>query len=168
MQVVREGSLSRSQILWATVAAAVCLLVQAPFAGAELTPPTPFVLAGDGGAVPFSIIYRGQNSTGDGIMRELSRFGCRIVGNDSVENDSLEVDEMLSVQIALPTSEQPLFIGQTTVKWVKRLDFGLAFHRFQGREADRLERLLDALPESKSSGSLKVAPPTAWCLVLVL
>jgi len=48
VQVLRNRFRIRSGMLWATAGAALFLLVQAPFAGAGLNPPTPFVLAGDG------------------------------------------------------------------------------------------------------------------------
>ena len=105
--------------------------------------------------VPISIIYRGQNSAGDGAVQELSRSGCRILGNDPVI-----AGETLSVQIVLPTFEQPLVIEQATVKWVKGLEFGLAFKQLQAREANRVEHLLDVLLDSGSGrdeGSLPAA-----------
>jgi len=106
--------------------------------------------------VPISMIYRGQNSAGDGVVQELSRSGCRILGNDP-----LIAGETLSVRIAVPTSEQPLFIEQATVKWVKGLEFGLVFKRLQAREANRMEHLLDALLEGGSGRAEGSLPPAA-------
>jgi len=90
--------------------------------------------------VQISMKYVGQNSAGQGIVQELSRVGCRILGNDPVV-----AGETLSVEISLPTSQKPLLIGQTTVKWAKGLEFGLAFKRLQPQEADQLQRLIDEL-----------------------
>jgi len=42
--------------------------------------------------VQITMIYLGQNSAGQGIVQELSRVGCRILGNDPVV-----VGEALSV-----------------------------------------------------------------------
>ena len=89
--------------------------------------------------VQITMIYLGQNSSGQGIVQELSRVGCRILGNDPVV-----VGETLSVQLSLPTSEKPL-VMQATVKWVKGWEFGLAFKRLHPQEADQLQRLLDEL-----------------------
>ncbi|HKP01452.1 MAG TPA: PilZ domain-containing protein [Nitrospiraceae bacterium] len=112
--------------------------------------------------VPISIIYRGQDSAGEGIVQEVSRMGCRILGS----NDSMVVGKTLSVRLSLATSQQSLFIGRATVKWVKGLEFGLAFKQLPPREADRLEHLLEEFVESgryngRPAGSLKVKPPAA-------
>src|SRR5262245_63186236 len=93
--------------------------------------------------VPISIIYRGQDSAGQGVVSELSRVGCRISGNDPVV-----AGETLSIWLSLSTSEKSLFTQRTTVQWTKGLEFGLAFQRLQLREADRLQHLLDALSGS--------------------
>jgi|GEM_PF-491466 hypothetical protein len=91
--------------------------------------------------VPISIIYRGQKSAGEGIVQELSRVGCRILGS----NDSMVVGKTLSVQLSLPTSERSLLIEQAIVQRVKGLEFGVAFEHLRQREAERLGHLLDAL-----------------------
>ena len=108
--------------------------------------------------VPISIIYRGQDSAGQGVVQELSRVGCRIIGNDPVV-----AGETLSVWLSLSTSQKSLFTERTTVQWIKGLEFGLAFQRLQLREADRLQHLLDALRDSgsdsgRSSRTLNVMP----------
>jgi hypothetical protein len=107
------------------------------------------------------MVYRGQNSAGQGIVQELSLVGCRILGNDPVV-----AGETLNVQLSFPTSMKPLVMERTTVKWVKGLEFGLAFKRLQPREADRLQHLLEALRgkglyKGRPSGSLHVKPPAA-------
>src|SRR6185436_17946314 len=81
--------------------------------------------------VQISMVYRSQNSIGQGIVLELSLVGCRILGSDPVV-----AGETLNVQLSFPTSTKPLVMG---------LEFGLAFKQLQPREADRLEHLLEAL-----------------------
>lgn len=103
--------------------------------------------------LPISIIYRGQESAGEGVVQELSRMGCRIIGNGPVF-----VGETLSVWLSLLTSQKSLFTERTTVQWVKGLEFGLAFGRLQLREVDRLQHLLDALSHNSGSHS---EPPAA-------
>jgi len=44
------------------------------------------------------MMYLGQDFTGQGIVRELSRVGCRVLGNDPVV-----AVETMSVRISLPT-----------------------------------------------------------------
>jgi len=105
-----------------------------------------------------SMMYLGQDSSGQGIAQELSRVGCRILGKDPVVTG-----ETLSVRIALPTFQNPLIIEQATVKWVKGLEFRVAFGQLDDRQADRLQRLLDVLIGSGSysgrpAGSLNVKP----------
>ena len=113
--------------------------------------------------VQISMVYRGQNSAdqGQGIVLELSLVGCRILGNDPVV-----AGETLNVQLSFPTSMKPLIMERTTVKWVKGLEFGLAFKQLQPREADRLQYLLEALRgkglyKGRPSGSHHIKPPAA-------
>jgi len=89
--------------------------------------------------VMISVVYVGQNSAGEGIVLDLSRVGCRILGNEPVV-----ARETMSVAISPPTSDQPL-VMQATVKWVKELEFGLAFKRLHEQEAHQLQCLLDEL-----------------------
>jgi len=106
---------------------------------------------------PISIIYRGHTSAGEGVVQELSRMGCRIIGNGPVV-----VGETLSVWLSLPTSQKSLFTERTTVQWVKGLEFGLAFQRLRLREVDRLQHLLEALLNGeRPAESLKGEPPAA-------
>ena len=86
-----------------------------------------------------SVVYVGQNSSGEGILLDLSRVGSRILGNEPIA-----AGETLSVRITPPTSEKPLVL-QATVKWVKELEFGLAFKGLHQQEVHQLQRLLDEL-----------------------
>jgi hypothetical protein len=104
--------------------------------------------------VQISMMYLGQNSAGQGIVQELSLVGCRILGNDPVV-----AGESLSVRISLPTSHKPLIIEQAAVKWVKGLEFGIAFEHLHPREAHRLQRLLDALLGSGNYSGLPAGSP---------
>ena len=111
--------------------------------------------------VPISIIYRGQDSAGQGVVSELSRVGCRISGNDPVV-----AGETLSIGLSHHLSQPPMFIEQAIVKWVKGLEFGLAFKQLQPRQADQLQRLIEALlhtgsSSDRSSRTLKGKPPAA-------
>ena len=111
--------------------------------------------------VQITMVYLGHYSAGQGIVQELSRVGCRILGNDPVV-----AGETLRVQFSFSTSEQSMIIEQATVKWVKGLEFGIAFKRLQPREADRLQHLLDVLRgkglyRGRPAGSPHVKPPAA-------
>ncbi|MGH7182978.1 MAG: hypothetical protein ACREJN_13500, partial [Nitrospiraceae bacterium] len=61
--------------------------------------------------VQISMMYLGQNSAGQGIVRELSRVGCRILSNDPVV-----AGETLSLRISLPTCPKPVLIEPATVQ----------------------------------------------------
>jgi len=104
--------------------------------------------------VQISMMYLGQYSAGQGIVHELSRVGCRILGNDRVV-----AGETLSVRISLPSYPSPLVIEQATVQWVKGLEFGMVFEHLHPRETHRLQRLLDALLGSRSYRDLPAEPP---------
>ena len=120
-----------------------------------------FALRVDSGLpVQISVLYLGHVSEGQGILQELSRVGCRILGKDPVV-----AGETLTVRIELPSSPKSLIIEQATVRWVKGLEFGVVFHDLPQREANRLQHLLEALLSSESysrpAGSLNVKPPVA-------
>jgi len=104
--------------------------------------------------VQISMMYLGQYSAGQGIVRELSRVGSRILGNDRVV-----AGETLSVRISLPSHPSPLVIEQATVQWVKGLEFGMVFEHLHPRETHRLQRLLDTLLGSRNYRDLPAESP---------
>ena len=101
-----------------------------------------------------SMMYLGQEFAGQGIVRELSRAGCRILGNYPVV-----FGETMSLRISLPTCPNPLFIERATVQWITGLEFGVAFGLLDAREADRLQRLLNELLGSGSYSGLPELSP---------
>lgn len=103
-----------------------------------------------------SMMYVGQDFAGQGIVRELSRSGCRIFGNYPVV-----AGETMSARISLPTHPKPLCIEQATVQWVKGLEFGVAFDHLEEREVDRLQCMLDDLLSSGSYSDLPARSPNA-------
>jgi PilZ domain len=92
-----------------------------------------------------SIIYMGQDFAGQGVLRELSRVGCRILGNFPVTPG-----ETLSVRISHPTHPDPLLIKQVGVRWVKGFEFGVAFAPSDTGETHRLHQMLDDFLDSWS------------------
>ena len=85
-----------------------------------------------------SMMYLGPDFAGQGMVRELSRVGCRAFGNYPVVSG-----DTLSIRISLPTHPKPLVIDQATVQWVKGLEYGVAFECLDEGEADRLQEMLD-------------------------
>lgn len=85
-----------------------------------------------------SMMYLGSDYAGQGMVRELSRVGCRAVGNYPVVSG-----DTLSIRISLPTHPKPLVINQATVQWVKGLEYGVAFDHLDEGEAGRLQEMLD-------------------------
>lgn len=90
--------------------------------------------------VQVSMMYLNQNSAGQGTVRELSRVGCSILGNDPVVTG-----ETLHVRLSLPTCPKPVLIESATVQWVKGLEFGVAFEHLDAQQANQLQGLLDDL-----------------------
>ena len=85
-----------------------------------------------------SMMYLGPDFAGQGMVRELSRVGCRAFGNYPVV-----CGDTLSIRISLPTHPKPLIIDQATVQWVKGLEYGVVFDDLDKGEADRLQEMLD-------------------------
>ena len=106
------------------------------------------------------MMYLGQEFAGQGIVRELSRAGCRILGNYPVV-----FGETMSLRIALPTCPNPLFIQRATVRWIAGLEFGVAFGLLDAWETDRLQRLLDELLGSGSYSGLPALSPNGEAYV---
>lgn len=96
-----------------------------------------------------SMIYMGQDFAGQGVIRELSRVGCRIIGNYPVTPG-----EILSLRISHATHPDPLFVNQVGVRWVKGFEFGVAFASINEGEADRLHQMLDDFLDSGSYSEL--------------
>jgi PilZ domain-containing protein len=90
--------------------------------------------------VQMSMVYQGPHSAGRGIVLEISRVGCRILGTEPVL-----AGETMSLKLSLPTSQKPMVIEQAIVKWVKGLEFGIAFKHLPMKEANELQRLLEEL-----------------------
>ena len=90
-------------------------------------------------------MYLGKDFAGQGILRELSRVGCRMLGNYPVAPG-----ELLSLRISLPMQSAPVEIKHARVKWVDRLEFGVAFGLLDEGAADDLQELLGELLDSGS------------------
>jgi PilZ domain len=84
-----------------------------------------------------SMLYVGKDFAGQGLIRELSRVGCRILGNYPVTPG-----ETMSIRISHPIHPDPFVIEQVEVRWVKGFEFGVTFGPLEKEEADRLYRLL--------------------------
>ena len=107
-----------------------------------------------------SMIFLGKDVAGQGLVREVSRLGCSILGNDQVTRG-----ETLSLRMSDSAHPEPLFIESATVRWVNGPEFGVAFGDLGEREADYLQRILDELLERRSySGLLAPFPNGEVCL----
>jgi hypothetical protein len=96
------------------------------------------------------MLYMGKDFAGQGAIRELSRVGCRILGNYPVTPG-----ETLSLRISHPTHPEPLFIEKVGVRWVNGFEFGVSFDPLDEGVAERLHCLLD---ETLDSGSYRDGP----------
>ncbi|MBX3325183.1 MAG: PilZ domain-containing protein [Nitrospira sp.] len=104
--------------------------------------------------VHFPMMYLGQTVTGQGIVLDLSLVGCQALSNTPVSEST-----PLSVRLALPSYQEPLVIERATVKWVKGLEFGIAFEHHDERERVRLREVLDELLASRRYSGLTTAAP---------
>jgi PilZ domain-containing protein len=90
-------------------------------------------------------MYLGKDFAGQGILRELSRVGCHMLGNYPVSPG-----EALSLRISLPMQSAPVCIKHARVKWVNGLEFGVAFGLLDEEALDHLQQLLGELLDSGS------------------
>src|SRR5574341_1259964 len=90
-----------------------------------------------------TMMYLGKDFAGQGILRELSRVGSRMLGNYPVMPG-----EVLSLRISLPMQSAPVCITHARVKWVDGLEFGVAFGLLDERAAADLQQLFGELLNS--------------------
>ena len=90
-----------------------------------------------------SMLYMGKDFAGQGVIRELSRIGCRILGNYPVTPG-----ETLSLRISHPTDPNPLLIKEVGVRWVNGFEFGVVFASLEKSVLDRLHQMLNDFLES--------------------
>jgi hypothetical protein len=90
-------------------------------------------------------MYLGKDFAGQGVLRELSRVGCRMLGNYPVPPG-----EVLSLRISLPMQSAPVEIKHARVRWVDGLEFGVAFGLLDERAADDLQQVFGELLDSES------------------
>ena len=83
---------------------------------------------------------------GKGLILDLSLGGCRIESPVSVAPSF-----SLELRIHVPDLEWPIMIEAANVQWVSGLMFGLAFFRLREAERQRLELVINALMEGKST-----------------
>lgn len=68
------------------------------------------------------VYYRGYDSTGEGVVIDLSLNGSHIKGKMPVAEGM-----GLVLYVTLPGEPEPLVIEHAAVRWVKGLDFGVEF-----------------------------------------
>lgn len=91
------------------------------------------------------MLYIGKDFAGQGVVRELSRVGCRVLGNYPVTPG-----ETLSLRISHPTQTHPFIMDRVAVRWVNGFEFGVAFGFLGKTEADRLHQVLDEFLTDRS------------------
>ena len=94
-----------------------------------------------------SMLYMGKDFAGQGVIRELSRVGCRILGTYPVT-----LGDTLTLRISHPSDPDPLLIKRVGVRWVKGFEFGAAFAPLEEAVLDRLHQMLNDVLESGSYG----------------
>ena len=91
------------------------------------------------------MLYIGKDFAGQGVVRELSRVGCRVLGNYPVTPG-----ETLSLRISHPMHPHPFIMDRVNVRWVNGFEFGVAFGFLGKTEADRLHQVLDEFLTDRS------------------
>jgi hypothetical protein len=99
-----------------------------------------------------TMMYMGKELAGQGVLREISRVGCRILGNYPVTPG-----ERLSLRISSPIQPTPLHITNARVMWAKALEFGLVFGTLDEGNAYDLQQLLDELLDGERCREFPVA-----------
>ena len=93
-----------------------------------------------------TMMYLGRDLAGQGILREISRVGCRILGNYPVTPG-----EVLSLRLSSPIQPTPVCITNARVMWARGVEFGLAFGVLDEGAAYDLQQLLGELLDSEHS-----------------
>lgn len=109
--------------------------------------------------VQFPMMYLGQNVSDQSIVRKLSVAGCQVFGNAPAI-----VGKVLSVRLTLPNGQKPLVIERATVKWVKGLEFGLAFDYLDKQQTAQLQQVMDEWLAQRSYSGLRQPHQQAQCL----
>ena len=101
-----------------------------------------------------TMMYLGKELAGQGILREISRVGGRILGNYPVTPG-----QVLSLRICSPIQPAPFCITNARVMWARGLEFGLAFGVLDDEAAYDLQELLGELLERESSREFPAGVP---------
>ena len=101
-----------------------------------------------------TMMYLGRDLAGQGILREISRVGCRLLGNYPVTPG-----EVLSLRISSPIQPAPVCITNARVMWARGLEFGLAFGVLDDEAAYDLQQLLGELLERQSDREFPASVP---------
>ena len=94
--------------------------------------------------------YLGDGIAGEGIINDLSLSGSYMTGNAPVS-----VGLSLALQMFVPGNSEPLLIDRTTVKWVKRSEFGVDFDTPQPTVTERITTVISTLVKTQQGSSRK-------------
>ena len=95
-------------------------------------------------AVRRPVDYRDARSHGEGILLDLSLYGCRIQGAPP-----FACGTRLRLQLWLPGEFQPVKVEQAIVRWVKHDQCGVSFLEVHPDARARLERVFQVLHEAQ-------------------
>lgn len=82
------------------------------------------------------VLYRGDKTAGEGMLKNLSLTGGSIKGSEPVS-----VGMALRLRVFIPGDPEPLVIDQAVVKWVKDMEFGVEL-TLQDQVAERITKLI--------------------------
>ena len=88
-----------------------------------------------------SFVEFGSESSGEGVILDLSTKGCRIVSGVEVYRH-----QALRIHIHPTGGGSPVDIDRASVRWRRDTEFGVEFIQVDPNEIRKLEDLLDNLP----------------------
>jgi len=91
--------------------------------------------------IRYRISYSGEEGarivTGEGILKDLSKTGCKILGATTSSLGS-----SLTLRLYLEDGQAPMCLTDVTVSWIARDSFAVRFPRLSAEERRRLQDVI--------------------------
>jgi len=105
--------------------------------------------------ITYPVVFSDQSTIGEGVVTDLSVFGCAIECRKAVPSN-----RTLLVRLLLPDQKDSLPIEQAEVRWVKGNQVGIRFGPLERKASLRLhsfvwDRMFERLQRLKEEGALK-------------
>lgn len=91
--------------------------------------------------IGYRISYSGEEGarivTGEGILKDLSKTGCKILGANTSSMGS-----RLTLRLYLEDGQPPMCLTDVTVSWIDRVSFSVRFPKLSAEERKRLQEVI--------------------------